>query len=99
MNYVTKLPALPALTVDILQERGILIDNVFAKLWQQVGMKTILRRAGFNKRSGLPIVEVVYTLSLWLWLKKDSIGMFARDGLQSMSKDVLYDTLNREYLN
>ena len=43
MNHASKLPTLPALTVDLLQERGILIDNVFAKLWQQMGMKTILR--------------------------------------------------------
>ncbi|KAF3981058.1 MAG: transposase [Methylococcales symbiont of Hymedesmia sp. n. MRB-2018] len=62
-------------------------------------MKSILRRAGFNKRSGLPIGEVIFTLSLWLWLKKDSIGMFARDSLQGMGKDVLYDTMNREDLN
>jgi SRSO17 transposase len=99
MNSASKLPTLPALTVDLLQESGILIDNVFAKLWQQMGMKTILRRAGFNKRSGLPIAEVIYTLSLWLWLKKDSIGMFARESLKGMSKDVLYDTMNREDLN
>ena len=37
---------------------------------------------------------------LWLWLQKDSIGMFARECLQgSMGKDVLYDTMNREDLN
>jgi SRSO17 transposase len=99
MNHATKLPALPALTVDLLQDDGILIDNVFANLWQQMGMKTILRRAGFNKRSGFPISEVIFTLSLWLWLKKDSIGMFSRDSLQGMGKDVLYDTMNREDLN
>jgi len=45
MNHASNLPTLPALTVDLLQESGILIDNVFAKLWQQIGMKTILRRA------------------------------------------------------
>jgi len=66
MNHTSKQPALPALTVDILQDSGILIDNVFAKLWQQTGMKTILSRARFNKRSGFPIGEVIYTLSLWL---------------------------------
>ena len=99
MNHASKLPGLPALTVDLLQESGTLIDNVFAKLWQQLGMKTILRRSGFNKRSGVPISEVIFTLSLWLWLKKDSIGMFARDSLKGMGKDVLYDTLNREDLN
>jgi len=60
MNSASKLPTLPALTVDVLQESGILIDNVFAKLWLQMGMKTILGRAGFYKRSGLPIAEVIY---------------------------------------
>ena len=64
MNNASKLPALPALTVDLLQESGILIDNIFANLWQQMGMKTILHRAGFNKRSGFPIGEVIFTLSL-----------------------------------
>ena len=99
MKHTSKQPELPTLTVDLLQDSGILIDNVFAKLWQQIGMKTMLSRAGFNKRSGFPISEVIYTLSLWLWLKKESIGMFARDSLQGMGKDVLYDTLNREDLN
>jgi len=32
MNHASKLPALAVLTVDLLQESGILIDNVFAKL-------------------------------------------------------------------
>ncbi len=99
MNHPSKLPTLPALTVDLLQDSGLLIDNVFATLWKQIGMNAILRRAGFNKRSGLPIGDVIFTLSLWLWLKQDSIGMFARDSLQGMGKDVLYDTLNREDLN
>ncbi len=63
-------------------------------------MKTLLSRAGFKKRSGTAIDEVVYALSLWLWLKKASIGLFAREGLQGfMGKDVLYDTMNREDLN
>ena len=64
MNHASKLTVLPTLTTDLLLESGILIDNVFAKLWQQIGMKTLLSRSGFNKRSGIPIHEVVYTLSL-----------------------------------
>ncbi len=100
MNRATKLMELPALTIDLLNANGILIDNVFASLWREIGMKTILRKAGFCKRSGTPIGEVMFSLMLWLWLKKDSIGMFARECLQgSMGKDVLYDTMNREDLN
>ena len=63
-------------------------------------MNTILSRAGFSKRSGAPISEVIFNLMLWLWLKKESIGMFARECLlEGMGKDVLYDTMNREDLD
>lgn len=100
MHRATKMTELPALTVDFLHHSGLLMDNVFASLWKQMGMKTLLNRAGFKKRSGTAIDEVVYALSLWIWLKKESIGLFAREGLQgAMGKDVLYDTMNREDLN
>jgi hypothetical protein len=95
-----KIIELPALTVDLLKANGVLIDNVFASLWREIGMKTVLSRAGFNKRSGTPMGDVIFCLMLWLWLKKESIGMFARECLQdAMGKDVLYDTMNREDLN
>jgi SRSO17 transposase len=91
---------MPVLTLDSLNAKGLLIDNVFASLWRDTGMKTLLSRAGFNKRSGTSIHEVIYGLMLWIWLKKDSIGMFAREGLQgAMGNDVFYDTINREDLN
>lgn len=100
MNRDTKMAELPALTLDFLNAKGLLIDNVFANLWKETGMKTLLSRVGFNKRSGTPMPEVIYGLMLWIWLKKDSIGMFSREGLQgAMGKDVLYDTINREDLN
>ena len=100
MNRATKIIELPALTIDLLKANGVLIDNVFASLWREIGMKTVLSRAGFNKRSGTPMSDVIFGLMLWLWLTKESIGMFARDCLQSsMGKDVLYDTMNREDLN
>jgi hypothetical protein len=44
MNRVTKISALPALTADLLQASGLLIDNIFATLWQQLGIKTLLNR-------------------------------------------------------
>jgi hypothetical protein len=63
-------------------------------------MDTILSRAGFTKRSGAPIGEVVFNLILWLWLKKESMGMFARECLQgALGKDVFYGTMNREDLD
>jgi len=100
MNRATKLTELPALTIDFLHHSGLLMDNLFASLWKEIGMKTLLNRAGFKKRSGTAIDEVIYTLFLWLWLKKASIGLFARESLQgSVGKDVLYDTMNREDLS
>ena len=97
MNHTSKLTALPALTTDLPQDSGGLIDHIFAELRQQIGMKTLLHGSGFTKCSAIPIHEVVYTRLRWLWLKKESIWMFARDSLQG--KDVLYDTLNREDQN
>jgi hypothetical protein len=55
MNRATKIIELPALTVDFLSAKGIVIDNVFASLWRNAGMKTLLSRASFNKRSGMPM--------------------------------------------
>jgi len=102
MHRDTNLPALPDLSANLLREQGCLIDNLFAQLWQQVNMKTLLSRAGFSKRSGTSIDELIYCLMLWVWLKVDSIGMFARESLQTFSqarKDALYDVMNREDLN
>ncbi len=64
MNNARKLIELPSLTADLLNANGILIDNIFASLWKDVGLKTILRRSGFSKRSGTPISEVIFNLML-----------------------------------
>jgi len=99
MNRASKIIELPALIVDLLKANGVLINNVFASLWMDIGMKTVFSRAGFNKGSGTPMSDIMFSLSLWLWLQKESIGMFARECLQgAMGKDVLYDTMNREDL-
>jgi hypothetical protein len=60
MNRATKITELPALTLDFLNAKGLLIDNVFASVWREIGMKTLLSRANFNKRSGTPMHEVIY---------------------------------------
>ena len=102
MNRDTSQLALPALTADLLRDGGLLVDNLFADLWKQVGMKTRLSRVGFSKRSGTPIDEWVYCLVLWVWLKAGSLGLFARESLQAFSeaeKDALYGVMNREDLD
>jgi hypothetical protein len=39
-----------ALTADLLQSNSCLVDNLFADLWKQMGMKALLNKAGFSKR-------------------------------------------------
>ena len=75
-------------------------NGLWGSRFPLINMKTLLSRIDFNKRSETPMPEVIYGLMLWIWLKKDSIGMFSREGLQgAMGKDALYDTINRVDLN
>ena len=37
-----------------------------------MGVATLLHRAGFHKRSGLDVMQVVYLLLFWIWLKVDT---------------------------
>ena len=102
MNHDTTTNALPALTSDFLHSSASLIDNIFADLWQQVGMKRLLVRCGFHKRSGVDVNSVLYCLTMWAWLKANSVSLFARDSLRmfcAAGKDVLYDAMNREDWN
>jgi len=61
MNTATKNTELPALTANLLEKGGYLADNLFADLWKQVGMKTLLNRSGFSKRSGTHVCSTVIT--------------------------------------
>lgn len=102
MNHDTTACAFPALTSDFLRNSDRLIDNLFADLWKQVGMKTLLQRCGFHKRSGIEVNAVLYCLTMWVWLKSNSVNLFARDSLRTFcaaGKDVLYEAMNREDWN
>jgi len=47
VNTATKITELPALTADSLQSNGCLVDNLFPDLWTQIGIKALLKKAGF----------------------------------------------------
>jgi len=99
MNSTTSALKLPSLTVDLLSQKNLNIDNVFNTTWKSIGFNIMLRQAKFSKRSGTPVGDITYLLMLWVWLKVDSVAMFSRDALLSFSaakKDALYDLLNRE---
>lgn len=65
-------------------------------------MKTLLERCGFRKRSGVEVNPILYCLTMWVWLKSNSVSLFARDSLRTFcaaGKDVLYEAMNREDWN
>jgi SRSO17 transposase len=99
VNHDTTASVFPALTSDFLRNSDQLIDNIFADLWKQVGMKTLLGRCGFHKRSGVEVNPILYCLTMWVWLKSNSVSLFARESLRTFcaaGKDVLYEAMNRE---
>ena len=78
------------------------IDNLFADTWKQLRFGSLIRKAGFRKRSDTDIVDVVFLLLIWRWINVSSISMFTRKAIGLFShacKDVLYDTLKREDIN
>ncbi|MCK5477391.1 MAG: transposase [Methylococcales bacterium] len=102
MNNDTKFLDLPSLVGDLFTHHDLQIDNLFATLWTKIHISTLLQRAGFHKRSGVEVAQVVYLLLLWVWLKTESISMFSREAMQSFTdakKDVMYDYLKREDVN
>lgn len=101
-NTDTKDRDLPPLIGDVLKDPQLYVDNFFADAWKQLGLRSLIKGAGFSKRSGTDIVAIVYLLLVWKWIHVSSIGVFARKSLGLFSharKDALYDTLKREDIN
>ena len=102
MNNDTKFLDLPSLIGDLFTQHGLQVDNLFASLWTKMHIATLLHRAGFHKRSGVEVTQVVYLLLLWVWLKTESMSQFSRESMRSFTdarKDVMYDYLKREDVN
>ncbi len=102
MNNDTKFLDFPSLVGDLFTQHDLQVDNLFATLWTNMHIATLLHRAGFHKRSGVEVTHVVYLLLLWVWLKTESISMFSREAMQSFThakKDVMSDYLKREDVN
>lgn len=102
MNNDTETYKIPELVGDFLTDNASHPDNLVADLWKELSLARLIKRAGFTKRTGLPIEQVIYLLMIWVWLKTDSIGMFAKDMMRSFgcrNKDVLYDQMKREDLD
>ena len=98
----TNAGGLPPLISDVITDSKHCIDNLFADTWKTLKFNSVIRGAGFTKRSGIGITEAVFLLLLWKWLNMSSIAMFSRKALGTFSrarKDVMYDLLKREEVN
>ena len=102
MKNATNSDDLPTLVSDVLSCSHHCIDNIFADSWKSLRLNSLLKKAGFRKRSGTGIAETVYLALLWNWLNMSSIAMFCRQAIGTFStakKDVIYDLLKREDVN
>ena len=64
MNHRTKSTVLPGFTAYMLRDNNCLIDNLFADLWKQMGIKSLLNKLGFSKCSGTHPSEIVFALMI-----------------------------------
>jgi len=86
----------PSLVDDVLKDPSHCVDNVFASVWKALNFSRLIQRAGFKKRSGVPVVDSVFLLVLWKWIAASSIAVFAKQSLKVFSeakKDVMYELL------
>ena len=99
LNHDTRRHALPPLAGNVLTDGRHSIDNLLATAWKTLRLSRILLRAGFSKRHGIEVTEMVFVLMVWRWLNVSPVAMFCRTALGLFSrrkKDVLYDFLKRE---
>jgi len=102
LNNDINAASLPPLISDIMTDSKHYIDNLFADTWKKLRLNSLIKSAGFTKRSGIEITEAVFLLLLWKWLNMSSIAMFSKKALRTFSmarKDVMYDLLKREQIN
>ncbi|MBL3534339.1 MAG: hypothetical protein JMN27_10945, partial [gamma proteobacterium endosymbiont of Lamellibrachia anaximandri] len=93
---------LPPLISVVITDSKHYIDNLFADTWKKLKLNSLIRGAGFTKRSGIEVTEAVFVLLLWKWLNMSSIAMFSKKALGTFSsarKDVMYDLLTRKEIN
>ncbi|MCU7880464.1 MAG: hypothetical protein KZQ60_07970 [Candidatus Thiodiazotropha sp. (ex Lucinoma aequizonata)] len=53
---------MPPLISVVITDSKHFIDNLFADTWKQLKLNSLIRQAGFTKRSGIEITEAVFVL-------------------------------------
>ncbi len=85
MKNGTNAGILPPLVSDAITDSKHYIDNLFADTWKKLKLNSLIKGAGFTKRTGIEITEAVFLLLLWKWLNMSSIAMFSKKALGTFS--------------
>ncbi len=75
MNNAANSTALPSQIGVLLQDKKLYIDNTFADTWKSLKVNSQLAAAGFSKRSGTGVEEVVFLLMIRTWFNNNSIAL------------------------
>jgi hypothetical protein len=88
---------------DNLKHDYIFVDNELQASLQKISFFKIFKKnSRIKKRHGYSIESVVYTLIIWVFLKRSSIKTFCEKCVSAFfpgGKDVLYDMMKSEEIN
>lgn len=87
---------------DALSEQHVYVDNEMQDALQRAGFFRALSRHGLRKRSGDPIVQIVFAVLIWPFLPVRSISSFCGKFLSAYlngGMHVVYRFLRREDVN
>ena len=102
MNHNTQAIPLPTPVFDAAKSETFLADNELAESLRRLKLDSLASKAGFSKRSGHALPQLLFALVIWPFLGQQSIRMFCAESLGSFlnaGKDALYDFLKREDLS
>lgn len=102
MNHNTHAFPLPTPVSDAAKSENFLADNELVESSRRLKLEALASKAGFSKRSGHALSQVLFALVIWPFLGQRSIRMFCAESLGSFlnaGKDALYDFLKREDLS
>ncbi len=101
MKHTTKAVSLPTPVSDAAKARNFLADNELVESSRRLKLDALASKAGFEKRSGHALAQVLFSFVIWPFLGQRSLRMFCAESLCSFlkaGKDALYDFLKRDDL-
>jgi len=101
MKHTTKAVSLPTPVSDAAKAKNFIADNELVESSRRLKLDAHASKAGFKKRSGHALTQVLFSFVIWPFLGQRSLRMFCAESLCSFlkaGKDALYDFLKRDDL-